>query len=304
MSLEAVVTGAGGIRIAQRGAPSDAAADLRIGPVSGVSLPDAAASEARRSDGQLWRRHWLSPERLVIEFVDLTSVVVDEPSGVVTFDRPLSAELEQHLLFDHVLPLVLARRGSLVLHGAVISRAGRAAVLVGPSGAGKSTFTAYAWQQGWTVGGDDGAVLLPSDPPRVEPTYPTVRLRPDSVALLDIVPEAGSGVVGKVRIAGRGEARFRPEPVEIAVIAFIRPVPDGETASFVRLGGVDAHALLFGSTFHAELSDGALLPRVVSGLATVVEGTIVGRLAVPRGLAGLRAAADLLAAEIEAPADA
>lgn len=303
MTLDAVVAGAGGIRIAQRGAPPDAAADLRIGPVAEVALPPGPPSEARRSDGHVWRRHWLCDDLLVIEFVDLASVVVSG-GGVVTFDRELSAELEQHLLFDHVLPLVLARQGRLVLHGAVIAKAGRAAVLVGPSGAGKSTFTAYAWQQGWTVGGDDGAVLLPTDPPRVEPTYPTVRLRPDSVALLDIVPEPGSGVVGKVRIAGRGDARFRQEPVDIGVIAFIRPLPEGAPATFERLSGVDAHASLFGSTFHAELSEGTLLPRVVAGLATVVEGTTVGRLHVPRGRSGLEGATAVLARQLEGGARA
>ena len=49
----------------------------------------------------------------------------------------------------------------MVLHGAVVSRDGAGAVLIGATGAGKSTLTAYAWQAGWTVGGDDGAEPAP-----------------------------------------------------------------------------------------------------------------------------------------------
>jgi hypothetical protein len=266
-----------------------------------VTPPAGPSVEAQRSDGVTWRRHWSCPDRLVIDFVDVALVEVDLPRGIVTFDRRLPDGVEQHLLFDHVLPLVLAHGGALVLHGAVVSLAGLGAVLVGSSGAGKSTLTAYAWQHGWTVGGDDGAVLHATRPPTVEPTYPTVRLTPTSADLLGIVPHALVNVVGKLRLVGDGERVFRQDPVKLGLVAVIEPAPAGEPARFERLGGVEAHAELFGSTFHAELSGQRVLPAVVHDLATIVETTDVGRLFVPRGLHGLAAAEHLVRSRLEDP---
>lgn len=302
MTLEDVVLCSGGLRVAQRGAELVCEGPaLRVGGISPVRLPDAAPVEARRADDVVWRRHWLEPERLAIEFVGLTAVEVEEASGTVVFDRHLPREMEQHLLLDHVLPLVLARRGRLVLHGAVVSRYGKAAVLMGASGAGKSTLTAFAWQQGWTVGGDDGAVLYASDPPVVEPTYATVRLTPASIDLLGIVPEANSEVVGKLRIAGDGGRRFLQQRVELRLIAIIEPAVTGQPARFQPLDATEAHATLFGSTFHAELAETGLLPAVIEHLASIVEVCTVGRLTVPRGVEGLAAAERLLRDHLAQP---
>ena len=298
-ALPPVVACAGGLRVALRGAMPPAHLDpvavVRVGPVAPVVLPDAQPVEARRSDGVVWRRHWPEPDRLVVEFTDLAVVEVREDPGLVVFDRALPADTEQHLLLDHVLPLILARRRHLVLHGGVISWGRRGAVLVGSPGAGKSTLTAYAWQHGWTVGGDDGAVLHATDPPEVEPTYATIRLTASGAGLLGIDVAEGSGVVGKTRIAGHGARAFRQERVDLRVVAVVEPVGADVAAGFVGLGGIDAHAELFGSTFHADLSGrGGRLPTVVYDLATVIEATVVGRLLVPRGAAGLAGAERLL----------
>lgn len=301
MTMDGVVPCSGGLRIAQRGAllAEEAAVWLRVGDLAAVTLPDSEPIEAQRSDGVVWRRHWAGAHRLVIEFVGIALVEIDDATGTVTFDRELDPEMEQHLLFDHVLPLVLARNGGLVLHGGVISRERRGVVLVGATGAGKSTLTAFAWLKGWTVGGDDGAVLSPTDPPTVEPTYTTIRLSPTAAAMLGIDPESGSNVIGKMRIGGEHARAFRQAPVELALIAIIQPVAAGEEARFDRLTGIDAHARLFGSTFHSDLSRDRLLPDVVDGLATIVESTTVGRLSVPRGVDGLTAAEELLSAAVD-----
>lgn len=298
-TLPAVVDCASGLRVAQRGAaPVVPPADLHVGPVVPVVAPAQQPEEAHRFDGVVWRRHWSSPARLVIDFVDLAVVEVDA-AGVVTFDRPLPAEVEQHLLLDHVLPLVIARRGGLVVHGGVISCDGRGVVLVGSSGAGKSTLVAFAWQRGWTVGGDDGAVLGAGPPPTAQPTYSTVRLAGAGMALVGLPPSAGSPVVGKRRLTGEGDAAFLPAPVPLHLVAVVEPVAAGEGARFEAIAGIEAHAELFGSTFHAELASRRLLPTVVEELASIVETTAVGRLAVPRGVEGLAAAERVLRTRLD-----
>jgi hypothetical protein len=296
LALEGVVVSAGGLRVAQRGAAAPSGAGLQVGGIAPVRTPDVAPTESRRGDGLVWRRHWLDDHRLVIEFVDVALVEVLRDRGVVVFDRQLLPEMEQHLLLDHVLPLVLAAGGEIVVHGGVISLGGKGVVLLGGSGAGKSTLTAHAWTSGWTLGGDDGAVLTVGDPPMVEPTYATVRLTPATTELLGLASEASSPIVGKVRIAGEGRP-FAQEPVELRLIANLQPVAAGVEARLDILDAVSAHATLFGSTFHAELK-GRLLPAVVARLGTIVESTPVGRLLVPRGLEGLAAAERLLRAQL------
>lgn len=300
IGLDGVVLCSDGLHVAQRGSehPRHTAA-LWVRNVGPVARPDTQPVQARRTDGVVWRRHWVDDDRLVIEFVDLVTIEVREAGGDVIFDRPLPAELEQHLLFDHVVPLVLARRGQLVLHGGVISRDEKGVVLVGASGTGKSTLTAFTSQHGWTVGGDDGAVLSMSDPPTVQPTYATVRLTPVSAALLGMNPAEASSVVGKLRLWRTADRPFNPGAVPLRLIAIIVPADAGAEVRFERLDGMSAHAKLFGSTFHAELSAARFLPAIVDRLASIVETTPVGSLIVPRGLDGLAAAEKVLRTEIE-----
>ena len=304
MALGEIVVCSGGLLVAQRGAQFSAEGPaLHVGDVRPVSTPASRPAEARRSDNMVWRRHWLEDARLVIQFVDLATVEVDNATGTVVFDRFLPSEMEEHLLFDHVLPLALARDGALVLHAGLISSDRDGVVLVGASGAGKSTLTAFAWQKGWTVGGDDGVVLFATTPPTVEPTYSTVRLTPQSADLLGFAAEGTSSVVGKMRLAANGTRAFSQDPVRLSLIGIIEPAPAGDAARFERLAPIDAHAQLFGSTFHADFSWGRLLPGVVDRLASIVETTTVGNLSVPRGLDGLVAAERLLRTVLENECD-
>jgi hypothetical protein len=185
-----------------------------------------------------------------------------------------------------VLPLVLARRGNIVLHSGVLTRGDRGVMLIGQSGAGKSTLTAFAGQQGWTIGGDDCAVVRPGTPVLVEPTYPTVRLTRGAVSLLGLPTDVGSKIANKRRLDDDG-GRFRQDPALLALIARLEPVPAGAPASFTTLRGAEAHTALLTSTIHADVRGGALFRDVMTGLVQVVESVTVGRLCVPRGIDGL-----------------
>jgi hypothetical protein len=132
----------------------------------------------------------------------------------------------------------------------------------------------------------------------VEPTYATVRLTPASTELLGLASQTTASVVGKLRMAGDSGSRFRQAAVPLGLIARIEPVAAGRPASFEPLDGIGSHALLFRSTFHAELRGHRLLPDVVERLAAIVEATTVGRLLVPRGLDGLMATEEVLRARL------
>ena len=292
------LTVATGLRLLPRGATGDAtSADLRVTAIRPVALPQEPALEARDARGGVWRRLWLRPDRMVVEYTGFAVAEVHD-DGSIVFDRELPPDLEQHLVLDHLLALELARRGHVVLHGAVLAIGDRAAVLVGPSGAGKSTLTAYAGQQGWTVGGDDGAVLHVAPSLTVEPTYPTIRLTPDACELLDIPVSEGAEVVGKRRFDDAATDRFRQQPARLCLVAEVDPVPAGRPGELSLLRGVDAHLALFGSAFHADLGGGPLMRDVFDRLAAVAGTTHVGRLAVPRGRAGLAEVEQLLRQEV------
>ena len=273
--------------------------EVHVRQVRPVVPPDAEPVEAHRADGTTWRRAWSVPGRLVLDF-DGIAVLEASDDGSVTIDRQLPSEMEQHLLLDHVLPLVLARRGALVLHGAVLTLAERAVVLIGASGAGKSTLSAHAWRRGWTLGGDDGAVLHPTDGTVwVTPTHSTLRLTPEAAELVGIPADEGAAAVGKRRLRTTASDRTaRPGPTALHLVAEVQPAPADAAARLTRLTGVAAHVALFGCTFHADLARGRLMRAVVDGLGEVAEAVSVWRLSVPRGRSGLDAAEALLRQEV------
>lgn len=296
-----MVVCAAGLAVAQRGARLPARIEgLRVAPVGGVKRPIGSGLDSRRADDlAVWRRLWPEPDRLVVEYVGVTWVEVDDRTGHVVFDTRLDDEMEQHLLFDHVLPLVLARRGRLVLHGGVVARDGAGAVLVGPTGAGKSTLAAHLWSRGWAVGGDDGAVVGLGANLAVEPTYATVRITSDAAALLGLPTADASPVVGKRRLLDE-QRPFRQDAVALRAVAFVEPVPVTGRPSFRPFAPGVALARLLGSAFHPHELASQQMATTMQQLAVLVEGAVVGALAVPRGVAGLRAAEEELAAALAA----
>lgn len=292
--LEQLHQVAGGLVVAERGATPPPGPVLHVGDNGPVERPAAEPLNAYNIDHVLWRRTWVLADRLIVEFLGVVLLEVRLADLRVVFDRPLATDAEQHLLLDHVLPLVLTLHGHIVLHGAVVHDEQAAVVLCGPSGAGKSTLTAFAWQKGWTVGGDDGAVLHLGPTITCEPTYPTIRLTEQSIALLSIEPDTHSRVMHKLRVTGGGERRFDPSPRPLALIVELAPVAAGAAAELVLLRGAARLALLFGHAFHLQLVDGPLLRRGADVLAEVADRVPVARLSVPRGVTGLAAAEVLL----------
>lgn len=296
MSLTSVVPCSAGLHVAQRGAVlSPSQHGLEVGTVAPVDVPAAAGRESRRHDGRIWRRVWSAADGLVIQYVGVSIVRVD-PTGRVTFDRELDPELEQHLLLDHVLPLTLAWRGFLVLHGAFISRRDSGVVLLGSTGAGKSTLTAFALQRGWTLGGDDGVVVHVGEQTRAEPTYSTVRLTPTSADMLGIDPTVMAPVAGKRRLKLEPLADRPTEPVAVKVFAVLAR---GTTAKFSPLVGAAAHARLFSSTFQVHEPTHPGLASLVARLAHISESSQCGVLTVPSGVAGLSEAERMLRALLD-----
>ena len=99
--------------------------------------------------------------------------------------RDVAPEMMEHLLADQVLPRCLAQRGELLVHSAGIAFGNDIALFAGESGRGKSTLAGLFFRAGRKVLTDDCLMLRPTpEAVRAFPTYPSLRLQPDSVGEL------------------------------------------------------------------------------------------------------------------------
>jgi len=118
--------------------------------------------------------------------------VIRDEGGLIDCYSPRGASPEaRHYLLDHMLPRVLDLHGSTVLHASAIALDGGTVLLAGRSGAGKSTLAAV-------LGGGPG-VLLSDDAVCIKerggrliavPTYPSLRLKPESRNRVEPAPVA------------------------------------------------------------------------------------------------------------------
>ncbi len=125
----------------------------------------------------------------------------------------------RHLLLNQVLPLVLSRRGRLVLHASAIGWHGQVAAFMGRSGAGKSTIAAACAARGAMVVTDD-CLVVRRDGARwlATPCDAGVRLWPETLELLGWPRASGVGVahytdkrrIGAAHPAVRFETRVLP----------------------------------------------------------------------------------------------
>jgi len=102
-----------------------------------------------------------------------------------------SFEYAATYLYGPILGFLLRLRGMVCLHASVVAIDHWAVGFVGPAGAGKSTLAAALGGRGLPVLSDDILALTESDGLfQAVPTYPRVRLWPESVSVLFGSPDA------------------------------------------------------------------------------------------------------------------
>ena len=164
--------------------------DLRSADRSGVEPDEVRYVSPDRSSGGLpaltaWTVGSGSFWRL--RYADGTEFAVDGDGRHVWATWPTSSTVEDTAtyLLGPILGLVLRLRGVTSLHASAVAVGDRALVLVGPASAGKSTTAAGLARTGCAVLADD---LVPLDERHggfhAQPTYPHLRLWPDSAAAI------------------------------------------------------------------------------------------------------------------------
>jgi len=178
--------------------------------------------------------------------------------------------LLEHRLTCLVLPLLLAERGDLALHAAVLARDGRAVAFCGASMRGKSTLAAELAGRGCALLGDDSAVLSldGADGLLVWPGPSGSRLRRPGERLLRRLVHAGDGRedTGPVRLVAVVELAER----------------GGDAPTLEQLEPVAAATSLYA---YAPQADGPAVARTFGMVARLVERVPVFRARMPDDLA-------------------
>ncbi len=147
--------------------------------------------------------------------------------------RPLPGTPEstiRHLFLDQVVPLVLSRRESLVLHASAILTPQGVIGFVGKSGQGKSTLAACFGQSGFRLLSDDYLVLRKitlgerADDWVAIPSYPGVRLWPESSdGIFSVPPESAeiAHYTDKRRVSDPALVPFAVGPSALRCLYFL-----------------------------------------------------------------------------------
>lgn len=210
-----------------------------------------------------------------------------------------------HLLFDHVIPRVLAAEVPLVLHGSLVAIGGRLAVFVGETGAGKSTLGASLHARGHRLLGDDAVIVTEVEGAFFgEAVYPSLRLFPDSIGELlgDSVVTAPMAAYSDKRhvTAFRAAAPDTP-PLPIGCIFSLS---GGAEAPGIRpLSAREACMAMLEQSFALDPADVRAASGRLAAAARLASASACFELAVPHDYARLPEAHRLIEAAMAKPAD-
>ncbi len=184
--------------------------------------------------------------------------------------RPLAGTPQstiRHLFLDQIVPLVLSRRESLVLHASAILTPQGVIAFVGKSGQGKSTLAACFGQSGFRLLSDDYLVLRKRAEDWVAiPSYPGVRLWPEtSDGIFSAQPQSTeiADYTDKRRVNDPALVPFAEEPSALRCLYFLNdeggdfpPAP-----AILPLRPREAFMKLVSCAFSLDVRDKARLER-------------------------------------------
>ena len=210
--------------------------------------------------------------------------------------KDISSSTLHHLLFDQVLPRILAHEGQLVLHSAGVEMGLGTVLFVGPSGCGKSTLAASLHVSGSRLLGDD-AFLISTQGERwmCRPVYPSLRMFQDSVAGVF----GGSADLSRVadysdkwKVGGLTE-QTASKPIAIRVVFLLDPDPVSEIR-VEHAEGAAACMALVGQSFSIDPTNLATAKQRLAQASALVGAVPTLRLCYPRDFAMLPAVGEAI----------
>lgn len=228
-----------------------------------------------------------------VSFTDLADFTIDIGSKTVAIRcrRTLSTDTIRHLLYDQIVPRIVAHQGDLVLHAGAVASPQGALIVVGLSGTGKSTLTASMHQLGFPLLGDDAVVLQAGDEGvDCQAIYPSLRLFPDSLSAVWGQPPLAkvADYSEKLSVHGPPLAATQSCPVAVGGIFFL-DAPDGAGVLIHRVEAPQACMALIGHSFWLDPVDPQQASRRMAQAALVADRVPVFRLHYPRDFGSLPA---------------
>jgi hypothetical protein len=284
---------------------------------SSEPLPELATSDAPPDVGVCWHRHiptttarwfhaWPGPQAstwvrfgrvphgFLIEFPDLARFSLAADGSAVDVE-PLGetpAYTVRHLLLNQVLPVVLGRRGRLVLHASAIAIDDAVIAFVGRSGVGKSTLAAACCGAGARLVTDDALVLVEGGDTQIwtaVPSYASLRLSADISELLPWAAGPGERVAhysDKARFGPEhGLVRFERASLPLTRV-FVIEEAVGAGVIVEPLTGHRATLSLATHVFRLDIEDAGETIQVFDALARVVPMITVVRFCTNRPTEG------------------
>ena len=126
-------------------------------------------------------------DSLIVAYMpDYAQFLFDQGRELIIWPEPgVTLESLRPVILGSSFSILLQQRGQLVLHASSVAIQGQAIAFLGNSGWGKSTLVAMLHAQGHTFITDDVLpIRLDATPPRVSPSYPEVRLLPETLTRL------------------------------------------------------------------------------------------------------------------------
>ena len=258
----------------------------------------------RLPDGQRWLSFAGYPGGYLLRFHGLADFEVRhdrrEILGYPRADTP--ANTFTHLLLDQVLPLTIDTRRRLALHASVVNAGGRAAAFMGATGQGKSTLAAAFARRGYGVLSDDCCVIERSEAGfDVVPTYPGLRLFPETIAALFERPLSAPLRVAhysrKQRVAPASPETVRAPRVPLRGLYTFAPREDAAAAigpGIRRRSSREGVLDVIGSTFYLDVREQRRVRDGFELAAEVVSSCPVRLLTLPWNLSALDSAVDAI----------
>jgi hypothetical protein len=198
-----------------------------------------------------------------------------------------SEETLRHLLLDQVLPRLLAHQGRLVLHAGAVCVDEQTVIFVGQTGWGKSTLTTSFHMAGYPLLSDDGLLLIPeAGSTLVLPTYPSLRLWPESIAGLyaqtpPLAPMAHYSAKQRVLVADGRTMNHQPMPIA-ALYVLAPPDPDSDAISVSRLSARETCMEIVRNSFQLDVTDHQRAIQLLDAASEVAQQLPAFRLTYPR----------------------
>lgn len=188
----------------------------------------------------------------------------------------------RHLLLNQILPLVLSRRGRLVLHASAVSYGDNVVAFIGRSGGGKSTFAVACALAGASIVSDDCLVVKQTDAGwTTVPCHAGVRLWPAALELFGWRADAGdvaSHYSDKRRFDDRNhDLTFETRRLPLAAIVYLPSASPGESPTSTlgpaatprALRGRDAVMALASELFRLDPRDAAESRRQFDAIGAI-----------------------------------